>query len=111
EEHHVLQALGDAVHHPGDHHAAVAVTGEHHVVQVLEQDQVHHVLDVGVQVDLGTVEVLALAQAGERGAVHGVPVGGEELAGAFPFPAAGGGAVDHHEGVPVVGGLHGRGQQ
>src|SRR5690606_37666223 len=24
---------------------------------------------------------------------------------------AGGGAVDHHEGVPVVGGLHGRGQQ
>ena len=92
-------ALGHAVHDAGDDHAAVAVAGEHDVVQVLEEDQVHHVVDVGLQVDVGAVEVHALAEAGERGAVDGVAVVGEELAGPLPLPAAGGGAMDEDEGV------------
>ena len=38
--------------------------------------------------------MLALAQAGERDAIDGVAVVGEESAGLFPFPPPGRGAVD-----------------
>jgi hypothetical protein len=68
----VTNALGDAIHDAGDDHAAVAVPGEHDIVEILEQDHVHHVLDVGLEVDLGAVEMHPLAEAGERDAVHGV---------------------------------------
>ena len=90
----MTDALGNPVDDAGDHHAAVAVAGEHHVVQILEQDQIHDVVDVGLQVDVGAVEVFTLAEAGERGAVNGVAIVGEEFASALPFPAARGGAVD-----------------
>ena len=99
----MTNALGNPVDDARDHHAAVAVAGEHHVVQVLEQDQVHHVVDVGLQIDVGAVEVHALAEAGEGGAVDRVAVVGEEFAGALPFPAAGGGAMDEDECVLLAG--------
>ena len=43
--------VGGAVGDTGDHHAAVAVADEDHVVQVLVEQQVHDVVDVGVEVD------------------------------------------------------------
>ena len=54
---------------------------------------------LGLEVDVRTVEVHALAETGEGDAVHGVAVVGEALASAFPFPSTGGGAVDDDKGL------------
>ena len=99
----MANALGDPVDDAGDHHAAVAVAGEHHVVQILVEDQVHDVVDVGLQVDVGAVEVFTFAEPGERGAVNGVAIVGEELASGLPLPSARGGAVDDDESVVLAG--------
>src|SRR5688572_10628511 len=72
-------------------------------MQVFEQNQVHDIVDMRLQVDVGAVEMQALAEPGERGAVDGVAVAGEELTGALPLPAAGGGAMDDDEGVFLAG--------
>ena len=58
------------------------------------------------KIDVGAVEMHALAETGERGAIDGVAIVGEEFAGALPLPAAGGGAMHEHERV-FLGGLGG----
>ena len=90
----MANALGNAVHHAGDDHAAIAVAREHHIVQVFEQDRVHHVVDVGLEIDVRTAEVHALTESGESHAIDGVAVGREKVAGLLPLPTASGGAVD-----------------
>jgi hypothetical protein len=95
----VTNALRHAVHDAGDDHAAVAVAGEHDIVEILEEDEVDHIHDVGLEVDVGAVEVHPFAEAGERDTVDRVTVVGQEPAGLLPFPCAGGGTVDDHVGV------------
>ena len=80
----------------------------------LIKSRVYDVVDVRLEVDLRAVEVHALAEAGERGAVDGMAILLEEGAAAFPLPAAGGGAVDHDKGVfgrRLGGAEAGRGEQ
>ena len=57
-------------------------------MEILELDEVHHVGDVSVQVDLGRGEVHALAEPGEGNGV-GVVAAISQLAGhGLPTPAA-----------------------
>ena len=98
EEDHVPNPFGDAIHHASDDHATVAVAGQHDVMQILEEDEVHHIVDVGFEIDVGTGEMDAFAEAGEGGAVDGVAISLEEVGRGLPFPAAGGGTMDHHVG-------------
>ena len=46
-------AIGEAIRNPGDHAPAVGVAAQNDAGQVLPPDQVDHVLDVRVQIDLG----------------------------------------------------------
>ena len=48
----------------------LSATKRWRVVEILEKDQVHHVVDVGLEIDLGAVEMHAFAEAGERGCRH-----------------------------------------
>ena len=75
----MTDALGNPVDDSRDHHAAVTVAGENHVVQILEQDQVHHIINVGLQIDVGAVEVHALAEASKGGAVNRVAIVSGEI--------------------------------
>src|SRR4051812_44905896 len=95
----MLDAFWNAIDHPSDYHAAVAVAGQHDVVQIFIKNQIDDVIDMRLQINIGTVEVFALAKAGEGGAVHSVAVIGEKLAGALPFPGACGRAVDYDDRV------------
>ena len=53
------------VGHAGDHHAGVAVAAQHDVLDLLEQQHIGHVLDMGVEVGPGGSEMRALAEAGQ----------------------------------------------
>jgi hypothetical protein len=75
------------------------MAGEHDVVQIFVQDQIHDVIDVSLQIDVGIVQMFTLPETGERCAVNRVSIIGQKLASAFPFPAAGCGAVNDDEGV------------
>ena len=46
-------AIGKAIRNPGNHAPAVGVTAQNDAGQVLPPDQVDHVLDVRVQIDVG----------------------------------------------------------
>jgi hypothetical protein len=65
----IRRAVGDA----GHHRAAVAVPEQHHVAQLLVEEDVHHVPDVGVQADLRRGQVGALPQPGQAQRVDLVP--------------------------------------
>jgi hypothetical protein len=56
------QTIGDA----GDHHPAGAVSDQDHTPQVLALQNLNDVLDMGLEADLGTSEVGAFAEPGER---------------------------------------------
>ena len=58
----ISRAVADA----GDHHSAVAVPDEDHVVQVFEVQHGDDVADVQVEVDVGAQQVRPLAETGER---------------------------------------------
>jgi hypothetical protein len=73
------------------------VPEEHHVVEVLVADAPHHVVDVAVEVDPGTGEVGALAEAGEGDRVDLVPALAEPAGGGLPHPAAEPRAGHQHE--------------
>ncbi len=61
----VREALRHPVGDAGHDHAAVALAGQDHIVQVLIAKQVDDVLDVGLQADLRRRQVRSLAVAGE----------------------------------------------
>ncbi len=86
-------ALRDTVGHAGDHHAAVAVPDEDDVAELLEDEQVDDVLDVGVEPHVLGDQVAALAQPGERRPVGLVTAGTEPLGDVAPGPASTPGAV------------------
>ena len=67
------QALRHALGHPGDDGAPVAVPDQEDVLEVLVDEDVHDVLDVGVQPDRRRGEVDPLAEAGEAHPEHLVP--------------------------------------
>ena len=47
-----------------DHHSGIAVANENDVVQVFILEHSEHVLDVGIQSDLGAHQVMALPKSG-----------------------------------------------
>jgi hypothetical protein len=87
------RAVGDG----GHHHAAVAVPEQHRLVQVLVLQHIHHVLDVGLKVEVGTRQVAALAQAGQGQRVDLVPRPLQRQPHLLPPPAAVGRPRDDHE--------------
>ena len=62
----VGRPLGDG----RDHRSAVAVADQRDVVQVLVVQKAHDVGDMGVQADVGTKQMRALAKAGQRRRDH-----------------------------------------
>ena len=100
----MLDAVGHAVGHAGDNHAAVAVTDEHHVVQVFPENDVDDVLNVRAEVNVRAGEIEMFAQAGERWAINGVAVSGEQFAHMFPIPTAAPRAMHDDIGVFFAGG-------
>jgi hypothetical protein len=67
------------------------------VLQVLPLDDVHHVGDVRLEIDIAAHEVRTLAQARERGREDLVAAALEPVGDAAPAPAALRGAVNQHE--------------
>jgi hypothetical protein len=59
--HQLGDKLGNPIRNACNHKASVAVPKKYDVVEILEFDEVHHVGDVGVQVDPGRGEVHPLA--------------------------------------------------
>ena len=86
EKDHVFDAVGNAIHDAGDDHAAVAVSGEHDVMEIFKEDEVDHVINVGLQGDVRAVEVHPFAKSGEGRAIHRMTILREELTRTFPFP-------------------------
>jgi hypothetical protein len=70
--HQPRDALGNPICRARNHDARVAVSQEHDLVEVLELDEVHHVGDVSVYVDVGRGEVRPLAEAGEGAYLSGI---------------------------------------
>ena len=56
----IAGAIGDA----GRDHAAIAVAEQHDVAQILELDDVDHILDMGVEIDRRIHQMHALAKSG-----------------------------------------------
>ena len=96
EVHEATDALGRAIRDPGDHHAAVAVTDEDHVAQIVVVHDGDDVVDVGVEVDAGVQHVRAFAEAGQRRCVHVVPRVAQQPGDALVAPAAVRAAVDEN---------------
>jgi hypothetical protein len=57
-------AFGGLFGYAGDHHPGIAVANQNDVVQVFILEHSEHVLDVGIQSDLGAHQVLALSKSG-----------------------------------------------
>src|SRR5215216_755226 len=94
--HQLGDALGDAIGRARDHEPTVAVPKEHHVVEVLELYELHHIGYVSIQVDLGRGKVNPLAEAGEGGGI-GVVAFVPQLPGdLLPAPSSQPTATDQH---------------
>ena len=99
-----LDAVGHAIGHAGDDHAAVAVADEDDVVQIFPEDDVDDVLNVRVEVNVRAAEVGMFAEPGERRAINDVAVGGEQIVHVFPIPTAAPCAVHDDVGEFFAGG-------
>jgi len=89
--------LRDAVGDAGDDHPAVTMAEKDDVVQVLEKNVVHDVVDVRGEADVRRGRVEMLAKAAERRPVD-LPAPELEQRRDFPeVPAAGPRTVDGHE--------------
>jgi hypothetical protein len=55
--HELGDALGHPVSHARDHKTGVTVPQEHDILEILELDKIHHVGDVGFEVDFRACEV------------------------------------------------------
>ena len=101
------------VRRSGDDHAAVAVAHENDVVQVLEVEHGHDVLDVAVQVDPIVEQVSPLAQTREGGRVHVVALRTQQARDAPVAPPTVAAAVDQdigrHRSPPSPSGADPRG--
>ena len=78
EVHEVADPLGDVLQRSGDHDPAVGEPEQHDVGEVLVEDLVDDVADVGGEVDLRAHEVDPLADAREARGEHLVALGGQE---------------------------------
>src|SRR5262249_2498011 len=76
---------------------------QHEVPQLLVFDHTEDVGDVQGEIDAGTQQVRALAEAGQRRGEHDVSTCPQPVDDAAPGPAAMPGAVDKDEGLCVSG--------
>jgi hypothetical protein len=97
EVHEPGDPLGGAVGDDGRDHAAVAVADQHHVAQVLEVQHGQDVGDMRLEVELGTCEVAALAEAGVGRREELVTSLAQQRAHLLPGPARRPGAVRHEK--------------
>jgi hypothetical protein len=74
------------------------VAHHHGIVKVLELQQVHHVGDVGVEVDLRAGQVGAVAETGEADWIGVVPGRTQHRRDTLPRPCAEPGTGDQNEG-------------
>ena len=72
EVHELPDALRNAIDDASDHDPARAVAHKDDVVKVLVRQEVDHVVDVGIEADLGTSQMDTLAESGQGGRVNGV---------------------------------------
>ena len=99
EVHQVRQPFRDPIGHARDRDAAEAVAHQDHVVQLLGLDDLHQVLDEGIDGDAAGQQVGAVAHAGIAGRVHPVACRRQALGHRPPAPAAMPGAMRQHIGL------------
>ena len=80
----LLQLIG----HPGNDHAAVAVTHQHHARQFVGGDQPQHVLHMRAQANVGGHQMRPFTHAGERHGMGSQPGRLQTRHHALPAPAA-----------------------
>ena len=90
-------AIGCTVGGAGDDRAAVAVADEDGVAQILVAQYGHDVVDVTVEVDIGSEQVGPLAQSRQRRRVNLVPVVSKNAGQRLKAPTAVGAAVYQNE--------------
>jgi len=61
------EPLGSALSSPCNDHAAIAVSHQDYLMEVLVLEHAHYVLDVSIQIDRGVAQVGPLTEPGERG--------------------------------------------
>ena len=98
--HQVRQPFRDPVGHARDRDATEAVAHQDHVVQLLGLDDLHQVLDEGIDGDIAGQQVGAVAHAGIAGCVHPVACRRQALDHRPPAPAAMPGAMRQHMVLP-----------
>ncbi|OPZ67820.1 MAG: hypothetical protein BWY82_02700 [Verrucomicrobia bacterium ADurb.Bin474] len=57
-------------------------------MQILEQNQVHHIVDVGIQIDFGIGQMETLPKSGQCGAINRMPIFCQTITRGLPFPPA-----------------------
>lgn len=84
----MADTAGGTVGSPGDDHAAMTVTDQDRVVQVLVLQHGNDVVDVTVEIDVGSEQVGPLAEARQRGGVDLVPFGSQDAGQRLEAPPA-----------------------
>ena len=98
EEHQAPDAVRHRVGCARDHHAAVAVSDQDHVSQVLECEHRCNVLDVTVQIHISIQQVGPLAQAGHGRCVDDVSLRLQDAGYSLVAPAAVAATMHEHIG-------------
>src|SRR6185437_2033755 len=87
------RAVGDA----GRDHAAIGVTDQADVGQILELDHAENIRNMRVEIDVGMRQVSALTQPGQRRRDQTVPARAHQRVHFLPAPAGAPGAVRNNE--------------
>jgi len=88
-----MDPIRDGFGHARDHRTAVAVADEHNVRQLLIQDHIDHIGDVGCQIDLRRSEVASLSEPCQRGPVGIISAVLERVGDWLPIPSPAPGAM------------------
>src|SRR5581483_5171592 len=86
-------AVGDA----SNNNPAIAMADQNHIVEVFENQDVHHVLNVGAEADGWREEVRPLAEPGEGGSEDLMSGCTQQRGHLAPAPTAMPGAMDEHK--------------
>ena len=81
------EAFRSAIRDRGDDHAAITVTNQDDVVQILPIKDAHDVVDMGFEIHRGAEQVSALTKTGERRREHLVTSSPQAINHPLPTPS------------------------